>query len=368
MLYTKDKSNRVRTWDCQVIEKDGKVHIVKTYGLMDGKKTVNTTVIESGKNIGKKNETSVLTQAQLIVESLTKKQLDSGYTRSLKELENKLFILPMLANKWSEKSHYISKPFVTQPKLDGVRMIVGRHPDTKEIMMLSRTGKQVLHLDHIREEIEHILGPGDFFDGENFSPTLTFEEIVGLCRKTLDAEYSNITSIKFHVFDYFNLNKMDESFEERRRVLDFVFTKKNLKNIIRVPTKTCSSPEDMLVHHKFYIENNYEGTMIRDLNGKYLLNERSNHLLKFKDFQTEEYRIIDAQEATGKDAGTVVWVCETKDGLKFNVRPKGTLEKRRMWLKTSEDYYGKLLTVQFQNLSNSGIPRFPVGLVIRDYE
>lgn len=31
-------------------------------------------------------------------------------------------------------------------------------------------------------------------------------------------------------------------------------------------------------------------------------------------------------------------------------------------------YIGKNLTVQFQNLTDAGIPRFPVGLEIRDYE
>lgn len=368
MLYTKDKNNRIRTWDCQVTEKDNMVKIVKTYGLLDGKKTVNTTVIDSGKNIGKKNETSTFEQAKLMVESLTKKQREAGYTDSLEELEQKLFILPMLANKWTDKSHYISSPFFTQPKLDGVRMIVGRHPSTNEIIMLSRTGKNVLHLDHIREEVEPLLGPGDFFDGENFSTSLTFEEITGLCRKTLDKEYSNITSIKFHIFDYFNLKRLDDSFEERTKVLDFVFSRNIFKHIFRVPTRKCNSPNEMLTHHQSYMEKNYEGTMIRDTGGKYLLNERSNYLLKFKDFQTEDYTIVDAHEATGKDTGTVIWVCETKEGQRFNVRPKGTLEERRHWLVTKKDYFGKLLTVQFQNLSNNGIPRFPVGLVIRDYE
>jgi DNA ligase-1 len=27
-----------------------------------------------------------------------------------------------------------------------------------------------------------------------------------------------------------------------------------------------------------------------------------------------------------------------------------------------------MLTVRFQNLTNTGVPRFPIGLVVRDYE
>jgi len=32
------------------------------------------------------------------------------------------------------------------------------------------------------------------------------------------------------------------------------------------------------------------------------------------------------------------------------------------------DYYGKWLTVKYQELSKDGIPRFPVGISFRNYE
>ena len=46
--------------------------------------------------------------------------------------------------------------------------------------------------------------------------------------------------------------------------------------------------------------------MIRDCHGKYELSARSNHLLKYKYFQTKEYEIIGADP--DKDNG-VVWRC-----------------------------------------------------------
>jgi DNA ligase-1 len=107
--------------------------------------------------------------------------------------------------------------------------------------------------------------------------------------------------------------------------------------------------------------------MIRDFQGTYLLANRSSHLLKFKAFQTEEYEIVGAEEGRGRDAGTVIWICSSKGG-KFSVRPKGTVEDRTKWFRDKHKYTGKYLTVQFQNLTNGGIPRFPVGLAIRDYE
>ena len=82
----------------------------------------------------------------------------------------------------------------------------------------------------------------------------------------------------------------------------------------------------------------------------------------------DEYMIMDAEEARGRDVNTVVWICETPSGDSFKVRPKGSLEKREFWLKNKLKFIGKFLTVQYQNLTDAGIPRFPVGIGIRDYE
>jgi DNA ligase-1 len=64
----------------------------------------------------------------------------------------------------------------------------------------------------------------------------------------------------------------------------------------------------------------------------------------------------------------VIWVCKTQSGQEFTVRPEGTLETRKNYFKNKNNFFGKLLTVKFQNLTSLGIPRFPVGIVIRDYE
>ena len=47
---------------------------------------------------------------------------------------------------------------------------------------------------------------------------------------------------------------------------------------------------------------------------------------------------------------------------------QGTLENKRQMMENVREYYGKMLTVKYQEKSNEGIPRFPVGIVFRDYE
>jgi DNA ligase-1 len=140
------------------------------------------------------------------------------------------------------------------------------------------------------------------------------------------------------------------------------------ESIIRVPTTLVRNTGEADELHEQNVSNGYEGTMYRTPMGPYKIRLRSKDLLKRKDFQTEEYRIVGAEEADGRDIGTVIWVVETDDGTEFRVRPRGSLEIRRKWWRDRDGYIGKRLTVRFQNLTEGGIPRFPVGIAIRDYE
>lgn len=362
MFYTKDKKGTLRYWNVSIETRDGHIFLVKRFGQVDGKETVVETEIKSGKNIGKKNETSKLEQAQLEMKSLIKKQKDTGYVEDKSQLDNKISILPMLAHKYNGK---ISKTFYIQPKLDGVRMLIGRY--NAELIVMSRTGKPVYNMDHITNEIGPHLKEGQFVDGENYNPKLTFEEITSLCRTSLKKSQKNFEDIKFFIFDFFEIYDLKKSFEKRLQVLKS-FEKVFTKNIFLVETKILSDKNKIQLHHDEYVKHGYEGIMLRDPEGSYTLGTRSKGLMKYKNFQTDEYMIMDAEEARGRDANTVVWICETPTGDSFKVRPKGSLEKREFWLKNKLKFIGKFLTVQYQNLTDAGIPRFPVGIGIRDYE
>ena len=357
-LYSKDKSGKVRYWKISVEDTTNGVFITRRYGQIDGKETVTSTEITSGKNIGRSNETTKLEQATLEAQSIYKKQLEAGFTPDKESLEGSIIILPMLANKWEDKSHNISEPFYVQPKLDGVRMIIGRHQG--KILSLSRTGK-VFKMSHIEEVVAPLLHEGEFLDGELFSDELTFQEITGVCGAKKNTSH-NLSKIKYHVFDYINVHILNLTFDERTREL-FRFDK--IVNL--VPTYEVSKKSDVQKWHDKFAAEGHEGIMIRDRRGVYTLNQRSSHLLKYKAFQTEEYTIIGASEGKGPDAGTVIWECGCPKGS-FSVRPKGTREQRTEWFQQYERYLGKKLTVQFQNLTDRGLPRFPVGLAIRDYE
>jgi len=286
--------------------------------------------------------------------SESRTNVKTGYEKALKRAQTMWNnehtkcnqVLPMLANKWGDRQKYISQPFYVQPKLDGVRLLVSKDGG------ISRTGKVVPGTEILGKGLKE----GQYVDGEAFDPNLNFEELTSTFK-------TDPLKLKFHVFDFFDLKKLDMTFEERWEKV------KSLKNshYEYVETTLVMLRDHVPMMHEKHVKEGHEGTMIRDKDSVYEVGQRSNYLLKFKDFQTEEYPIVDVKEGTGREKGTAIWVCKVGE-QHFSARPEGTLEVRRKFLEEKDKYIGKQLTVRFQNLTALGVPRFPVGVVVRDYE
>jgi len=317
-LIRKDKNDRERFTDIHVEKlNDGTADIVKTSGMVGSDKvTVSRTNVKTGYE-------KALARAQTMWNNENMKGTQ---------------ILPMLANKWEDRKKYISAPFYVQPKLDGVRLLVSNKG------CFSRTGKPVKGVDHLSKGLKE----GEWLDGECYDPDMSFEDITSAFK-------TNPTSLKFYVFDYFDTNQPDLPFTERMKK-------------VTVETKLVHNESSVKKYHDTFVKQGHEGVMIRDAKSTYEVGKRSNYLLKYKEFQTEEYEIVGAKTGHGRDANAVVWMCKTQDGQEFTVRPEGTIAQREEHYKNHKNYIGKMLTVRFQNLTALGVPRFPIGVCIRDYE
>ena len=117
-----------------------------------------------------------------------------------------------------------------------------------------------------------------------------------------------------------------------------------------------------------FVEEGYEGAMVRNLTGAYAIGKRSANLQKVKTFLDGEYLIVGFTQGTGNETGCVIWECHTPAGQPFGVRPRGTQEDRKVLFQNGSDYIGRQLTVRYQELTYYGVPRFPVGIAIRYYE
>ena len=394
-LTSVSKSGKPMDWDIEVKEEGGNGIIMVSRGYRGGAIQTNVTTVTEGKNLGKKNETTPFQQAVLEARATWNKKQAEGYTvvasggsyRSsnsnsssnsaaatsiVASRATELILsapLPMLANKWPERKKYIHFPCLVQPKYDGTRTIAICGLPEGEPCLFSRQRKAYAHLEHI-QAIVRKLPKGLILDGELFTTKAHFQTIVGLAKKKTLTEEDRVQHnlLELHCYDIVDPVK---PFTERYAILQDLF--RSHASVIGTtlqlcPTKEVTKESDLQKAHDEYVAAKFEGLMIRNKAGLYAVGDRSNDLLKMKEFEDDEFKIIGFYEADGAEKGCVMWRCVTPKGIEFGCRPEGTREDRQELFKHGSDYIGKLLTVRYQNLTPDGVPRFPVGITIRDYE
>lgn len=353
-LFKKASNGKLQFWSL-VVEGNGGYETAFYYsrrGYIGGKVTESkSTIIRVGKNIGKANETTPYTQAMLDAQSKWKKKLDKGYFQTIEDAAINLVIRPMLAQVFDKAKHHITYPAGVMRKLDGTRGLGNK------TSLTSRTGKEYPHLAHIRKELSMLLSEGVYIDGELYSHTIPFQEIVGLVmRQTLKpGDEERLLEIKLRAYDYFDINNLDMPFMERyKKLSELVF---KCKYIELVDLWIIDDESEIDGYHDKFVKEGYEGAMIRNLNSPYELNKRSKHLQKVKKFMDDEFEVVGYKEGKGNDSGTVVWRCKTINGKEFDVKPGGSRESRSRYFIQAEKYMGKMLTVKFFSYTDDGIPR-----------
>jgi DNA ligase-1 len=359
-LYEQSTTGKTKHWSIVVESRTNGAAIEVKYGVGDSKVRLSESVITRGKNIGKANETSPFEQACLEAEATWKKKIDSGYTQNEANISKEV-LLPMLAMKFQERKHDIVYPAYVQPKLDGVRCLAVKQDD-ETIKYYSRMGKEFTTLGHLTAELLDAMEIGQVLDGEIYSHDYTFQEAISFIKKARPQS----SSLNYYVFD---LVDTKAPFESRHRELRNIFELISFKSKIKL-LQTIKIDDEPAVgsHHNAFVKAGYEGIIVRNTNGMYALKNRSKDLQKYKEFKDEEFEIIGGQPSTGTEVDCVIFTVKNKNGQTFAVRPRGSFEQRKQWMGNIKHLIGKSLTVRFQELTDDGLPRFPVGIGIRDYE
>jgi DNA ligase-1 len=387
-------TTRSKQWSISVLDNSDNTFTIHTeHGTTGGKQVLHDTLITEGKNKGKKNETTPQQQAILEAERDWAKKVKQGYVEELitqscveekprlKSKENPGRLLkPMLANEFDmEKEKSVSFPVFIQPKLDGVRCLI--YKNNNQIVFQSRQNTIYEEFEHLVPELQHLMSrftdqEGLILDGELYTHGMPFEKITSMVRSS-KGKRKNIEELDYHVYDCFysgdaNLSKNQMPYGERYQVLKGAFGQTIYSKLILVETNTANSKRDIEDFHTHYTNliNPYEGVMIRTPNGSYKQQGRSKDLQKYKKFMDEEFEVVGHHEGTGAHAGPAIFECRSNVNREkiFGVTMQGTLESKRVMMENVLKYYGKMLTVKYQEKSNEGVPRFPVGLEFRDYE
>jgi DNA ligase-1 len=362
-VYKKTSTGKIQQWRAYVVKTTTGYLLKVEAGQVNGKlKETSGQVIDEGKQ-----KRSAKEQAIFVATSKLNKKRDEAYYDTIEEAQTNVKLLPMLAHPFTKRSHNITYPAIVQRKFDGVRCLA-RITDDGKVILLSRKGKEFPHLKHIRTEVLNFnRNPSIVVDGELYSDTLTFQQLVGLVRRVTlkPGNDTQMLEVSLRVYDCIDLD--DElDFTDRYETITSITN--GAKYLSLVENVSVKDEKEIHAAQARFVEEGYEGAMVRNLTGAYAIGKRSANLQKVKTFLDGEYEIVGFTQGTGDETGCVIWICKTKDGQEFRVRPRGTREERQEYFKNGKDYIGKMLTVRYQELTDDGIPRFPVGIAIRDYE
>ena len=389
-LYKIDTKGRLREWTMHI---DGaSFYAVK--GLVDGKKTTDKATTTIAKNVGRSNETTPEAQAELQAQAKFQKKLDSGYALNEVDAQKKKFYEPMLAHNFKDRQDELvgKYPVYSQPKLDGIRCIVRKEGDT--LIGRTRNGKEIECIPHILKSLNgfFLAHPKAILDGELYNHDLrdNFNKITSLVRKQRPIKSDKMTDkafakkqteyqarvveaedvIQYHVYDCPKLNDVvneSQSFDFRMDELKAKLMTN--KHIILVETSEVYSLGNLNSLYGQYLEQGYEGQMVRKNSSKYD-NKRSTSLLKRKEFIDAEYKVVDIDIGNGNRSGTakhLVCYCP-KTKTTFNSNIKGSFEYLKEIYDNRKDYIGQLATIKYFQLTPDGIPRFPYAIAFRNYE
>lgn len=357
-LFKQSKNGSIESWNIQVVENV----ITVTWGKVDGKQQVKVETVLEGKNIGKSNETNPSQQALFQAESTYNHKIDKGYALTIEEAKVKAEeIKPVLVHDYTLKnnSNHITFPCYAQPKLDGVRsQLFFKIEENGNLIAKSRGNKEFPINKALFEDIKKFmeLNNVNVLDGEFYVHGEFLEDIISCVKKPEGNRLEN--EMSYVVFDL-----------PKNRGLEKLQSLKTTERVKVIETTKVNSKEEAKKLLDYYIELGFEGLILRNSNtfdAEYLKGGvRTYDIQKWKMFTDSEYEIVNVISDKNNNG---LYVCKTENGSEFNVTPKCSHEMKKEILNNKQNYIGKLLTVKYQELTALNIPKFGVGLAVRDYE
>ena len=160
--------------------------------------------------------------------------------------------------------------------------------------------------------------------------------------------------VEYHIYDMFDKNNPTLKFTDR---IEWVAD--NVKgNMIKiVETNFAHDSKEIDEQYGQYTSEGYEGQMIRQ-DAPYEC-KRSKTLLKRKEFITEEYDVVRVEEGNGNWTGYAKrFILAMPNGTQFSSGVRGSqAQLKALWESTEKPTW---VTCRYFELSNDGIPRFPV--------
>jgi DNA ligase 1 len=247
----------------------------------------------------------------------------------------------LLAERWDNVQDLTG--WWMSEKLDGVRA----YWDGK--MFISRLGNQFHAPDWFHAQL-----PAEPLDGELWVGRKQFQQTVSIVRRQDRSEQWK--QVRFLVFD---LPAMTEPFEQRLERGQALLQASRPPHAELHPHVVCTGTEALRAELARVEAQGGEGLMLRQPGSAYVVG-RSSTLLKVKTFRDQEALVISHVPGAGRHKGRLgALEVQLADGTRFSVGTGFSDAERRV-----PPPVGSVVTVRYQELTNTGVPRFPsyVGL------
>ena len=179
-----------------------------------------------------------------------------------------------------------------------------------------------------------------------------------------DIEVLGTSDLQYWIYDY---PSIDDSAEIRNIELDNSWNTEEAINVglISVIAEEFNK-DDIIEVNDEYVQQGFEGTIVRNPSSPYAFGRRSAGLLKFKYFFDQEW-IIKGHKLDS--TGNLVLLFESDTGEEFYCTPKGTRAWKAALLSDIDSVIGKPATIRYQVLHQESLkPQFGRVVTIRDYE
>ena len=294
---------------------------------------------------------------------------------------------PAVCKKWEDcKPEQIActmdRSWLGQAKVNGDRCMAWLRDGEVEVRLISRRCIEMkfkaeirrqcaIVLAHIREYHPSLWPCG--LDGELYAPSMKHHQQSRSAVSRTVNEHVDEAELAFVCFD---LMEYTLQFSERVRKMREIWQEigaVKIPSLVLLDTKELTSDIAVGEYFEYCKSIGYdEGIVVRRPHLMYSKKHEHKHyeMLKKKRVYDMECTVIGYKEGESDRKGCVVWRCQDPDNpdVIFNCSQVGTLEHQRMLYDTAQQYIGRLLTLEYSELSLDGKPKFPQGIRFREVQ
>lgn len=290
-------------------------------------------------------------------------------------------VLPMLAKAFDNTNNKLFKNvsmYYGQYKINGLRCFISAYQTNgifseTRLQFQSREGTYWTSLKTLEHYLLNVI-PDHFLnkmidehyilDGELYLPGYSVNEINHFVK---DPNCPQNAQLQYWCYD---LAVADTNANERKDILlnqlgqhKLVFDNSvqhlnNKNKFIILPSYAITSEELAIKYRNLFIDNGFEGLILRNPNEEYQFGKRNSSMIKFKKSTDGKFIIVDIKPEGVKRPDIPLFVCKNDiNDAEFECHVGGSFEYQKMILKNKEQYIGKTMVVEYGE--RSGVNSVP---------